>query len=199
MEQTYLYSVRPRKPIKDIEGVPFIRSPRSLQLTKEDVIKCLDKASVYRYFANEGKQEKVTIDTVDRLHNAKFMTEEEYKDFLAGELGKNSGKIVENNTDNNINNNKEPEKMVEEVIEDVSEVETEVTEDSKVDSAVDNIGETVEEAAEEAVIPAKNEECNTVHESIDDNDGEVIEENKGKKDSSKANFKNNNHHKNNKR
>jgi hypothetical protein len=95
MEQTYLYSVHPKRPITDLSGVGFLRVPKSLQLTKEDVKKCLEKAVVYRRFANEGgKEVRVTINDIDRLHNAKYMTEEEYKEFLANGLSEGAGKVV---------------------------------------------------------------------------------------------------------
>lgn len=95
MEETYLYSVHPKRPITDLSGVGFLRVPKSLQLTKEDVKKCLEKAVVYRRFANEGgKEVRVTINDIDRLHNAKYMTEEEYKEFLANGLSEGAGKVV---------------------------------------------------------------------------------------------------------
>lgn len=81
-EVTYLYTVNPRKPIKGITGVSILRNPKSLQLTKEDVYTCLKTASVYRRFANEGLIKRVTTANVDRLHNDKYMDEEEYEKFL---------------------------------------------------------------------------------------------------------------------
>mgnify|MGYP007070223964 CR=1 FL=1 len=153
MEQTYLYSVRPRKPIKDLEGISFIRTPRTLQLTKDDVIKCLNNAaSIYRYFANEGKQIRVTIDTVDRLHNEKFMEEDDYKAFLAGELGKNSGKVIEavvedTKTEEKIEESKEV--IVEENPAKVTEeIETELTTETDAESANEDKEDTEKESTD---------------------------------------------------
>lgn len=81
-EVTYLYTVNPRKIIKGISGVNILRTPKSLQLTKEDVYTCLKSASVYRRFANEDLIKRVTTGNVDRLHNEKYMTDEEYKEYL---------------------------------------------------------------------------------------------------------------------
>ena len=77
-EKSYLYTVHPKRAITGLEGVKVIRTAKSLMLTKEDVKICLQKASVYRRFAPEGKIERVTIGNIDRLHNDKYITEEEW-------------------------------------------------------------------------------------------------------------------------
>ena len=87
MSERYLYSVHPRKPIKNLSDVAVIRAPKSLSLTLEDVLTCLKSAVVYRRFANENRIERVTILNAERLHNAKFMTEEEYEKFLVAKAG----------------------------------------------------------------------------------------------------------------
>ena len=87
METTYLYSVNPKKIIP-------IRSPRSLYLTKEQVMICLKSGTVYRRFAAENRNERVTILNLDRLHNDKFMTEEEYKAFLESKTNDQRGTII---------------------------------------------------------------------------------------------------------
>ena len=79
MQETFLYSVNPRKVITGIEGVGPIRTPKSLYLTKEDVKLCLSKGTVYRRFSLEGRNERVTIANVDRLHNSIYISEEEWK------------------------------------------------------------------------------------------------------------------------
>ena len=93
METTYLYSVNPKKIIKDLPTLP-IRSPRSLYLTKEQVMICLKSGTVYRRFAAENRNERVTILNIDRLHNDKFMTEEEYKAFLESKTNDQRGTII---------------------------------------------------------------------------------------------------------
>ena len=92
-EQTYLYSVHPRTIIKELPVAP-IRVPKSLYLTKDQVLICLKHGAVYRRFANEGKNERVTITNVDRLHNEKFMTEEQYAAFLQSGVADNRGTII---------------------------------------------------------------------------------------------------------
>jgi hypothetical protein len=81
MSDRYLYSIYPRKPIKLSDEIGVIRVPKSLQLTKEEVLKCLKFGPVQRRFANENIIEKVYPSNLDRLHNAKYMTEEEYEKF----------------------------------------------------------------------------------------------------------------------
>ena len=80
-EVLYLYTIKPKHIIKDksISEVP-IRTPRSIMLSKEQVIKCLKIAAVYRRFPD--RNEKVISTNVDRLHNEVYMTEEEYEEFL---------------------------------------------------------------------------------------------------------------------
>lgn len=134
LEKVYLYSVNPKKPIKNLRDVPVIRTPKSLYLCKEDVYKCLQCGIVYRRFANEKRIERVTIANVDRMHNDKFMTEEEYKVFLDNEMG-DTGKVV-------INPVEETPAPVEEVIPEQEVVET---------SAEDTL--VVEETPVEEVIP----------------------------------------------
>lgn len=97
MEETrYLYSVNPKKPIKGVleNGRP-INSSKSLNLTIEQVQKCMACGSVYRWFANEDKLERVTSLNMERLHNEKFMTEEEFAEFKLNGVAGNAGKVVE--------------------------------------------------------------------------------------------------------
>ena len=78
----FLYTVKPRKTIIGLSGsTKVIRTNKSVYLTKEDVYLCLKSAIVYRRFANEQRNERVTILNIDRLHNEKFMTEEQYKEY----------------------------------------------------------------------------------------------------------------------
>ena len=86
MEETrYLYSVNPRKVIKFLHGeqiIPPIRVAKTLSLTKEEAKECLQYGTVYRRFANENRNERVTTRNIDRLHNAKYMDEKEYSEFV---------------------------------------------------------------------------------------------------------------------
>lgn len=86
MATTYLYSVSPKKPIRFLCGaavVPPIRTPRSIQMTLEQVRDCIKYGSVYRRFNEEGRNERVTTANVERLHNAHYMTEEEFNSLVS--------------------------------------------------------------------------------------------------------------------
>ena len=76
----YAYQIHPKKPIRALPEFGLIRTKRTLMLTKEQVKKVLPFASVYRRF-NHDTVERVTIYNLDRLHNERLMTEEEYKIF----------------------------------------------------------------------------------------------------------------------
>ena len=79
-EVRFLYSVYPKKPIKNLmpNGRP-INSPKTLSLTKEEVLLCMKSGTVYRRFGEDNRNERVTTVNLDRLHNLKFITEEEWK------------------------------------------------------------------------------------------------------------------------
>ena len=108
MEQRYLYSINPKTRIVNIPGIAVIRSPKSLSLSKDEVVKCLKVATVYRRFANENKIEKVTNLNIDRLHNAKFISEEQWKVMNIG-AEEERGTVVNN--------------AVEEIVPEVKEAE----------------------------------------------------------------------------
>ena len=118
-EVRYLYSVSPKKPIKGLlaDGRP-INSPKSLQLTIEEVKKCMNCGSVYRWFANEDRRERVTALNIERLHNEKFYTEEEYASAKFDNVAGNNGTVVDTKV--------ETEPVVEEVAPVVEEVVEEV-------------------------------------------------------------------------
>ena len=102
-EVKYLYTIHPRRPIKCLSEVPVLRVPKTLALTKDDVRKCLKLAAVWRRFDNGDNLVRVVPSSVDRLHNEKFMTEEEYKKFVLNQKGINHGTVK---VDNNKNNSK---------------------------------------------------------------------------------------------
>ena len=151
-KKRYLYSVYPKRPIKNIiENIPIIKTPKSLQLSKDEVEKCLKFGSIYRRFANEGRNEKVNTLNIDRLHNDKFMTEEEYAKFLDSQIDSNAGTVI-----NNINQS--DENLSVEVKE-----ETSVVEDEKnVETSVEEVSNTVEEPKNEAVEEEVKEETSIV-------------------------------------
>ena len=94
-EVRFLYSVNPKKPIKGIleNGRP-INSSKSLSLTIDQVRACMACGSVYRWFANEDKLERVTSLNIERLHNEKLMTEEEFEAFKMNDVAGNTGSVV---------------------------------------------------------------------------------------------------------
>lgn len=142
-EKAFLYGVNPRRPIKNLnDEVPIIRTNTSLFLTKEEVQKCLPFASVWRRF-NTSTLERVTADNIDRLHNEKFYTEEEWKIAEKEKLGENRGKVED----------KKPEPVVEEVKEEVTDTVAATEEQSagETESVVDSTPEeTIEQAPSEA-------------------------------------------------
>jgi hypothetical protein len=138
MDTRFLYSVNPKKPIRTIKGVPVLRTPKSLQLTKEDVRECLKYGSVYRRFANESRIERVTINNVDRLHNAKFMTEKEYEAFLQDNIDNKVGTVINTTV------------FEESVVEEVPVIEDEVVGEEFSEDSVEehDKGNTVTETVE---------------------------------------------------
>lgn len=77
-EKRFTYVVNPRRPIKGILDMPPIKCSMTLKLTKEEALLAMKSGPVYRKFANEGIQERVTATNIDRLHAEKFMTEREF-------------------------------------------------------------------------------------------------------------------------
>ena len=89
----FLYTVNPRKVITGLSGVNAIRTAKSLFLTKEDVKICLQKATVYRRFANEGINERVTVGNIDRLHRENYVSEKDWDATQAKEMSEGHGKV----------------------------------------------------------------------------------------------------------
>ena len=161
-ETRFLYSVYPKLPIKKvIRDIPVLRVNKSLYLTKEEVLGCLKCGMVQRRFANENKVEKVTPSTLDRLHNAKFMTEEEYEKYKKSLISDNRGGVI--NAAPVIEETVvEPEVVAEEAVEEtVEEVTTEeaveVIEESTEEVIVEEPEVVAEEAVEETVEEVKHE------------------------------------------
>lgn len=160
MSNKYIYSVNPRRVISGLSDGTEIRVNKSLELSKEDVLLCLQKASVYRRFntvTGAGNDiVRVTTGNLDRLHNEKYMTEKEYEKFLAANASKDHGKVV----------NREPvqEKKPEPVKE---EVKTPVVEEKAV-VETEEVPEKPEEApvqeAETATAKSENNSDNTTDE-----------------------------------
>ena len=92
-ELAFLYTVNPRKVITGLSGVNAIRTAKSLFLTKEDVKICLQKATVYRRFASEGINERVTVGNIDRLHRENYVSEKDWDAVQAKEMSEGHGKV----------------------------------------------------------------------------------------------------------
>ena len=92
-ELAFLYTVNPRKVITGLSGVNAIRTAKSLFLTKEDVKICLQKATVYRRFANEGINERVNVGNIDRLHRENYVSEKDWEAVQAKEMSEGHGKV----------------------------------------------------------------------------------------------------------
>ena len=116
-ELVFLYTVNPRKVITGLSGVNAIRTAKSLFLTKEDVKICLQKATVYRRFANEGINERVNVGNIDRLHRENYVSEKDWEAVQAKEMSEGHGKVEVPAED--------PDKVINENIKPVIEVPTE--------------------------------------------------------------------------
>ena len=135
--EKFRYSITPVGIIKlESMGNIGIRSPRTLELTLDEVKTCLKKARVYRRF-NGTLMKKVTLSNCERLHNAEYIPEEEYKDFKLQNKSKDKGTVKSpeevirdtvdvNNKDSKIN--KYIEKKTEEFKKDEPKIEKEIEE-----------------------------------------------------------------------
>ena len=92
-EDIFLYEVHPKRVITGIPGIPAIRVRKSVYLTKDDVIKCLEKGSVYRRFSL--KTERVTTANLDRVHREEYISEEDWPDFLVKLKAEGNGQVVD--------------------------------------------------------------------------------------------------------
>lgn len=139
--ERYLYSVNPKKTIKFLKGTIPIRAPKSLYLDKDEVRECLKYGSIYRRFANESVNIKVTTANLDRLHNAKYMSEEEFKKFLEDKLSEDRVKTI----------SEEENELLEDIESDNNPNVFTPIDEIKEESTVDvNTTEAVEEIVEES-------------------------------------------------
>lgn len=161
----YLYSVHPHKPIVLPNTAP-IRCPKSLYLTLDEVMVCLKRGAVYRRFADIGVNERVTILNAERMHNEKFMTEEEYAQFLEDNVAYKRGTV---------SSDKKEEAAAEEVkVEEVKE-ETAPTEKVKEEEPEQKVEETVEEKTETTETEAAAEEVKTEETSTEETKTEEVD------------------------
>ena len=197
----YLYSVYPKKVIRELPTLP-IRHPKSLYLDKDQVLICLKYGSVYRRFANENRNERVTISNLDRLHNDKFMTEEEYEKFKLSKIADNRGSIINENLVDPVNTDEQSSDV------NIGEKsENEVTADNKVEetfntdeqlSDTNNINETGESVqnVDNTVDPVNTDEQSSDVNIGEKSENEVTADNKveenNKKETSDSSYNNSN-------
>ena len=157
-ETRYLYQVNPRVPMV-LSEINF-RSPKSAELTKDDVLKALPKAAIFRRFTD--RIERVNTMNLDRLHNEKFMTEKEYEEYLLEKDNKRGQVVVEEK----VSVAEAPDKVEDPV------VETKVSEPEKVEEEVVNKVEEIPAAVSEP--EAEKEEPVEVKEDINIKDGDIF-------------------------
>ena len=166
-EELFLYSVNPRRVITGLSEIKAIRTPKSVLLSKDEVYTCLKKATVYRRFASEGINERVTIANVDRVHRANYISEEEWKKMNANDKEEleeeptRSTQVNTNNTIESVSIEKELEEaLVEELVNDklesdiIENAESLVTED-EVESDDEDV-DYVESLIEEEIVEESN-------------------------------------------
>lgn len=160
-EDIFLYEVHPKRVITGIPGIPAIRVRKSVYLTKDDVIKCLEKGSVYRRFSL--KTERVTTANLDRVHREEYISEEDWPDFLVKLKAEGNGQVVDttpetpNTQEDKIGTVQEvtvPEETVT-----TSEVKENTNTDSTETSEVDTENNSVEtDEVNQAEVKSENEE-----------------------------------------
>ena len=153
MEEKYSYEVHPRIPIKDVIPGKGIFRPTILDLTKDEVVKCLKCGPVFRNFAR-GNQVQVTLYNIDELHVAHYVATSKTKVIDPSKKTDVAGIIV-------------PKKeFIPHIIAPAKKEESEATDEEKVDEKVtDEVAEESvekpieEEKVEEAVVEAPVEEA----------------------------------------
>lgn len=166
------YQVNTRMPIVGL-SVGDIKSPKTLELTKEDVLICVKKAPVFRRF-RDGKLVRVGAYNLDRLHNEEFIDEKEWE-----LLGDKRGEVIVPTVS---------EKKETEVVKEEPKVEEkpQVVEEAPVEEEV--VAETVEEAQTEETTEESTEVVNDEEEVSE----EVTEEETTSEDGEESNSFNNN-------
>ena len=160
-EDIFLYEVHPKRVITGIPGIPAIRVRKSVYLTKDDVIKCLEKGSVYRRFSL--KTERVTTANLDRVHREEYISEEDWPDFLVKLKAEGNGQVVDT-TPETPNTEEDKIGTVQEVTVPEETVTTsEVKENTNIDSTetseVDAENNSVEtDEVSQAEVKSENEE-----------------------------------------
>ena len=82
LEESFVYTVHPRTPIRNIVKGKVIFKAENLSLTKQEALECLKYGAVYRKFYTESSPERVTPSNIDRLHRPVHLSQAEYKALL---------------------------------------------------------------------------------------------------------------------
>lgn len=186
-EVVFPYQVNTIMPITGL-SIGNIMVPSTVKLTKSDVEICLRKAPTFRRFQN-GKLVRVTLSSIDRLHNEKFMDEKEYEEYI-DKLEDHRGKVevsisVPNEGGIVINNN--PPSMYQEIKKEEPVAELTVEE---ADTTKDEIADQTEVTADEVTVEDVNDE------GISE---EVTEDSVSTDDQNKNDYNNHNSYKNKKK
>ena len=170
LQERYLYTVNPKRAIRNLtENIPILRTSRSLYLTKEEVLKCLEAGTVYRRFSRYNKMEKITKYDIDRVHRDTYISKEDWNKM------EEQSKKVENL---NVNGNEEvkvdevEEKVAEPIKEELVEVSTEETIEGTIDklpTETSGYVEEVKDEVEELSMPETFASVDTVEEEVEDN------------------------------
>ena len=155
--ERFLYEIRPIKPIKDLIPGKGIKAPCSMQLTKEEALHCMKYGSVYRNFSDSGMNPiRVTGSTIDRLHNIKFISEDEWMK----KIGK---KIVSEQQEEESTVEKTPVEEVPVITEEVEEntivEETPVVEETVAEEeTTEDVQDFLPTEEEESIVTSSEEE-----------------------------------------
>ena len=197
-ENVFLYTIHPKRAITGLTNIGTVRTAKSLFLTKEDVYVALKGASVYRRFANIGKNERVNVGNVDRLHRAEYISEEDWEKLQIAEAAKGNREIhieppvVEVKPEKEVLVNAEGEPVnLEELLAEPEPVKAEepiVVEDTVVvTDTVEEVTEEAEPVVKEVVIDEGEDE---VEEVVDEGE-EVVDEAPAEKQNNNQNRPNN--------
>ena len=183
----FLYIVYPKRPIKNLnENITLLRVSKSLQLNKDEVLKCLECGSVYRWFSNEGITEKITINDIDRVHRANYISKEDWKHIqnISGEVANLTVNGIEN-PKKEVKTEKNVETKVEEVKEEVSIVDPEPEVETKEEGYIANevlnkvVEDTVDDEVEEtndSIVETENNDEIIEDTDVEDEEIEAVEE-----------------------
>ena len=141
----FLYMVYPKTVLKNIPYIGFIFRRGTFKLTKEAVQACMKGATVYRKFSNDFS-EKVTSLNIDRLHNAEYISEEDWNN------GNIVGTELVDNTENYITDiNNSTDEVADEVKSNEAFVTENIVEEVQSSPIADST-EAVNSVKEEAVL-----------------------------------------------